>query len=192
MISASHNPYYDNGIKFFSANGYKLDDEVEAAIEAMMDEPMTCVDSSALGKAMRIDDAAGRYIEFCKGSFPSDLSLTGLKIVVDCAHGATYHIAPSVLSELGAEVIEIGTKPDGTNINHKVGATSMRACVEAVKEHQADLGFALDGDGDRIMLVDHEGNVVDGDQIIFIIARATITQKSQLTCLKPLYQEHVL
>ena len=171
VISASHNPYYDNGIKFFSANGYKLDDEVEAAIEAMMDEPMTCVDSSALGKAMRIDDAAGRYIEFCKGSFPSDLSLTGLKIVVDCAHGATYHIAPSVLSELGAEVIEIGTKPDGTNINHKVGATSMRACVEAVKEHQADLGFALDGDGDRIMLVDHEGNVVDGDQIIFIIAR---------------------
>ncbi|MGB2264732.1 MAG: phosphoglucosamine mutase, partial [Glaciecola sp.] len=171
VISASHNPYYDNGIKFFSANGYKLDDEVEAAIEAMMDEPMTCVDSSALGKAMRIDDAAGRYIEFCKGSFPSDLSLTGLKIVVDCAHGATYHIAPSVLSELGAEVIEIGTKPNGTNINHKVGATSMRACVEAVKEHQADLGFALDGDGDRIMLVDHEGNVVDGDQIIFIIAR---------------------
>ena len=171
VISASHNPYYDNGIKFFSANGYKLDDEIEAAIEAMMDEPMTCVDSGALGKAMRIDDAAGRYIEFCKGSFPSDLSFTGLKIVVDCAHGATYHIAPSVLSELGAEVIEIGTKPDGTNINHKVGATSMRACVEAVKEHQADLGFALDGDGDRIMLVDHEGNVVDGDQIIFIIAR---------------------
>lgn len=171
VISASHNPYYDNGIKFFSSNGYKLDDEVELAIEAMMDEPMTCVDSDALGKAMRIDDAAGRYIEFCKGCFPSDLSLTGLKIVVDCAHGATYHIAPSVLSELGAEVIEIGTKPNGTNINHQVGATSMRACVEAVKEHEADLGFALDGDGDRIMLVDHEGNVVDGDQIIFIIAR---------------------
>ncbi len=171
VISASHNPYYDNGIKFFSANGYKLDDELELAIEAMLEEPMDCVDSNKLGKAMRIDDAAGRYIEFCKGTFPSELSLTGLKIVVDCAHGATYHIAPSVLSELGAEVIEIGTKPDGLNINHKVGATSMRACVDAVLEHEADLGFALDGDGDRIMLVDHSGNVIDGDQIIFIIAR---------------------
>lgn len=171
VISASHNPYYDNGIKFFSANGYKLDDDVEMAIEAMLEVPMDCVESDKLGKATRIDDAAGRYIEFCKGTFPSELSLTGMKIVVDCAHGATYHIAPSVLSELGAEVIEIGTKPNGTNINHQVGATSMRACVEAVLEHKADLGFALDGDGDRIMLVDHEGNVVDGDQIIFIIAR---------------------
>jgi phosphoglucosamine mutase len=171
VISASHNPYYDNGIKFFSANGYKLDDEVEQAIEAMLEVPMDCVESDKLGKATRVDDAAGRYIEFCKGTFPSELSLTGMKIVVDCAHGATYHIAPSVLSELGAEVIEIGTKPNGTNINHQVGATSMRACVDAVLEHQADLGFALDGDGDRIMLVDHEGNVVDGDQIIFIIAR---------------------
>jgi phosphoglucosamine mutase len=171
VISASHNPYYDNGIKFFSANGYKLDDEVELAIEAMLEVPMDCVESDKLGKATRVDDAAGRYIEFCKGTFPSELSLTGMKIVVDCAHGATYHIAPSVLSELGAEVIEIGTKPNGTNINHQVGATSMRACVDAVLEHQADLGFALDGDGDRIMLVDHEGNVVDGDQIIFIIAR---------------------
>jgi phosphoglucosamine mutase len=171
VISASHNPYYDNGIKFFSANGYKLDDEVELAIEAMLELPMDCVESNKLGKATRIDDAAGRYIEFCKGTFPSELSLTGMKIVVDCAHGATYHIAPSVLSELGAEIIEIGTKPNGININHQVGATSMRACVEAVLEHKADLGFALDGDGDRIMLVDHEGNVVDGDQIIFIIAR---------------------
>lgn len=171
VISASHNPYYDNGIKFFSANGYKLDDEVELAIEAMLELPMDCVESDKLGKATRIDDAAGRYIEFCKGTFPSELSLTGMKIVVDCAHGATYHIAPSVLSELGAEIIEIGTKPNGININHQVGATSMRACVEAVLEHKADLGFALDGDGDRIMLVDHEGNVVDGDQIIFIIAR---------------------
>ena len=171
VISASHNPYYDNGIKFFSANGYKLDDDVEMAIEAMLEVPMDCVESDKLGKATRIDDAAGRYIEFCKGTFPSELSLTGMKIVVDCAHGATYHIAPSVLNELGAEVIEIGTKPNGTNINHQVGATSMRACVEAVLEHKADLGFALDGDGDRIMLVDHEGNVVDGDQIIFIIAR---------------------
>jgi phosphoglucosamine mutase len=171
VISASHNPYYDNGIKFFSANGYKLDDEVELAIEAMLELPMDCVESDKLGKATRINDAAGRYIEFCKGTFPSELSLTGMKIVVDCAHGATYHIAPSVLSELGAEIIEIGTKPNGININHQVGATSMRACVEAVLEHKADLGFALDGDGDRIMLVDHEGNVVDGDQIIFIIAR---------------------
>lgn len=171
VISASHNPYYDNGIKFFSANGYKLDDEVELAIEAMLELPMDCVESDKLGKATRINDAAGRYIEFCKGTFPNELSLTGMKIVVDCAHGATYHIAPSVLSELGAEIIEIGTKPNGININHQVGATSMRACVEAVLEHKADLGFALDGDGDRIMLVDHEGNVVDGDQIIFIIAR---------------------
>ena len=143
VISASHNPYYDNGIKFFSANGYKLDDEVELAIEAMLELPMDCVESDKLGKATRINDAAGRYIEFCKGTFPSELSLTGMKIVVDCAHGATYHIAPSVLSELGAEIIEIGTKPNGININHQVGATSMRACVEAVLEHKADLGRCL-------------------------------------------------
>ncbi len=171
VISASHNPYYDNGIKFFSATGHKLDDEVELAIEAMLDQPMTCVAADKFGKAMRIDDAAGRYIEFCKGTFPSELSLSGLKIVVDCAHGATYHIAPNVLSELGAEVISIGSAPNGTNINNKVGATSMRACVDAVLEHGADLGFALDGDGDRIMMVDHQGNVIDGDQILFIIAR---------------------
>lgn len=171
VISASHNPYYDNGIKFFSADGFKLDDDIEIAIEAMMDQPMECVASDKLGKAIRVNDAAGRYIEFCKGTFPSELSLKGMKIVVDCAHGATYHIAPNVLSELGAEVIEIGTKPNGLNINDKVGATSMHATVEAVKEHQADMGFALDGDGDRIMLVDHTGEVIDGDQIIFIIAR---------------------
>lgn len=171
VISASHNPYYDNGIKFFSSNGFKLDDDVELAIEAMLDQPMECVAADKFGKAVRIDDAAGRYIEFCKGTFPSELSLTGMKIVVDCAHGATYHIAPNVLSELGAEVITIGTSPNGTNINHKVGATSMKACAEAVLEHEADLGFALDGDGDRIMLVDHKGNVIDGDQILFIIAR---------------------
>ncbi|MGJ8682356.1 phosphoglucosamine mutase [Paraglaciecola sp.] len=171
VISASHNPYYDNGIKFFSADGMKLDDEIEIAIEQQMDRPMECVASDRLGKAARIDDAAGRYIEFCKANFPSDLSLKGLKIVVDCAHGATYHIAPNVLSELGAEVIEIGTKPDGLNINHKVGATSMKAVTECVLENNADLGFALDGDGDRIMLVDHKGNVIDGDQIVYIIAR---------------------
>lgn len=171
VISASHNPYYDNGIKFFSSDGFKLDDDIEIAIESMLDKPMTCVSSNKLGKATRINDAAGRYIEFCKGTFPSDLSLKGMKIVVDCAHGATYHIAPNVLSELGAEVIEIGTKPDGLNINDKVGATSMNAIVEKVLETGADMGFALDGDGDRIMLVDHLGNVLDGDQILYIIAR---------------------
>jgi phosphoglucosamine mutase len=171
VISASHNPYYDNGIKFFSANGFKLDDSIELAIEAQMNQPMTCVASDQLGKAIRINDAAGRYIEFCKGTFPSELSLKGLKIVVDCAHGATYHIAPNVLSELGAEVIEIGTQPNGTNINHKVGATSMKATVNRVLSEQADIGFALDGDGDRLMMVDHLGQVIDGDQIIYIIAR---------------------
>ncbi|AEP30177.1 phosphoglucosamine mutase [Brumicola nitratireducens] len=171
VISASHNPYYDNGIKFFSSTGHKLDDKIELAIEAQLELPMVCVESDKLGKATRINDAAGRYIEYCKGTFPSDLSLKGLKIVVDCAHGATYHIAPDVLAELGAEVIEIGTSPNGININHQVGATSMRAAVEAVKEHKADIGFALDGDGDRIMMVDEKGNVIDGDEIIFIIAR---------------------
>ena len=171
VISASHNPYYDNGIKFFSANGTKLDDAIEIAIEEQMDKPMECVASDKLGKAVRISDAAGRYIEFCKGNFPSRLSLKGLKIVVDCANGATYHIAPNVLSELGAEVIEIGTKPDGLNINRKVGATSMKAVTESVIKNKADLGFALDGDGDRLMLVDHKGNVIDGDQIVYIIAK---------------------
>ena len=171
VISASHNPYYDNGIKFFSADGMKLDDAIEIAIEEQMDKPMECVASDKLGKAVRIGDAAGRYIEFCKGNFPSSLSLKGLKIVVDCANGATYHIAPNVLSELGAEVIEIGTEPDGLNINRKVGATSMKAVTESVIKHKADLGFALDGDGDRLMLVDHKGNVIDGDQIVYIIAR---------------------
>ena len=171
VISASHNPYYDNGIKFFSADGMKLDDDIEIAIEAQMDKPMECVASDKLGKAVRIADASGRYIEFCKGNFPSSLSLKGLKIVVDCAHGATYHIAPNVLSELGADVIEIGTEPDGLNINRKVGATSMKAVTDSVLKNKADLGFALDGDGDRIMLVDHKGKVIDGDQIVYIIAR---------------------
>jgi phosphoglucosamine mutase len=171
VISASHNPYYDNGIKFFSADGMKLEDDIEIAIESQMDKPMECVASEKLGKVVRIADAAGRYIEFCKGNFPSALSLKGLKIVVDCANGATYHIAPNVLSELGAEVIEIGTQPDGLNINRKVGATSMKAITESVIKNKADLGFALDGDGDRLMLVDHKGNVIDGDQIVYIIAR---------------------
>jgi phosphoglucosamine mutase len=149
----------------------KLDDSIEIAIENQMDKPMECVASDKLGKAVRVSDAAGRYIEFCKGTFPSSLSLKGLKIVVDCAHGATYHIAPNVLSELGAQVIEIGTEPDGLNINQKVGATSMKAVTACVIENKADLGFALDGDGDRLMLVDHKGNVIDGDQIVYIIAR---------------------
>lgn len=171
VISASHNPYYDNGIKFFGSSGYKLDDDIELAIEAEMEKPMTCVSSDKLGKATRINDAAGRYIEFCKGCFPSELSLQGLKIVVDCAHGATYHIAPDVLIELGAEVIEIGTNPNGLNINDKVGATSLDLIQQKVLEEKADLGFALDGDGDRIMMIDHKGNILDGDQIVYIIAR---------------------
>ena len=171
VISASHNPFYDNGIKFFSANGTKLDDDIELAIEAEMDKPLTCVESAKIGRASRVNDAAGRYIEFCKSHFPSHLSLHGLKIVVDCAHGATYHIAPNVLRELGANVIEIGTSPDGLNINEGCGATSLKLLQDTVIAEHADLGFALDGDGDRIMLVDETGVVIDGDEILYIIAR---------------------
>lgn len=170
VISASHNPYYDNGIKFFSQDGQKLPDDVELAIEAELDKPMGCVDSAYLGKANRINDAAGRYIEFCKSNFPTQSSLKDLTIVVDCAHGATYHIAPDVFRELGAKVIEVGTSPNGTNINENCGATSMKTISEAVVEHKADLGIALDGDGDRLMMVDHTGYVIDGDEVIFIIA----------------------
>ena len=174
VISASHNPYYDNGIKFFSARGTKLPDEIEEAIEAMLEQPMDCVESAELGKASRINDAAGRYIEFCKGTFPAHLGLEGYKIVVDCANGATYHIAPNVLRELGAEVIEIGTDPNGLNINEKCGATDVTALQAKVVETKADVGLAYDGDGDRIMMVDHLGNKVDGDQILFIIAREAL------------------
>ena len=174
VISASHNPYYDNGIKFFSAKGTKLPDEIEEAIEAMLEQPMDCVESAELGKASRISDAAGRYIEFCKSTFPAHLGLDGYKIVVDCANGATYHIAPNVLRELGAEVIEIGTDPNGININEKCGATDVKALQEKVLETKADVGLAYDGDGDRIMMVDHLGNKVDGDQILFIIAREAL------------------
>ena len=174
VISASHNPYYDNGIKFFSAKGTKLPDEIEEAIEVMLEQPMDCVESAELGKASRINDAAGRYIEFCKGTFPAHLGLEGYKIVVDCANGATYHIAPNVLRELGAEVIEIGTDPDGLNINEKCGATDVTALQSKVVETKADVGLAYDGDGDRIMMVDHLGNKVDGDQILFIIAREAL------------------
>lgn len=170
VISASHNPYYDNGIKFFSQDGQKLPDDVELAIEAELDKPMGCVESAHLGKANRIEDAAGRYIEFCKSNFPSQMSLKSLTMVVDCAHGATYHIAPNVFRELGATVIEVGTSPNGTNINDGCGATSMKKISEAVIEHKADLGIALDGDGDRLMMVDHTGYVIDGDEIVYIIA----------------------
>lgn len=174
VISASHNPYYDNGIKFFSSQGTKLPDDIEEAIEAMLDQPMDCVESADLGKASRISDAAGRYIEFCKSTFPAHLGLDGYKIVVDCANGATYHIAPNVLRELGAEVIEIGATPNGININEKCGATDVKALQEKVLETKADVGLAYDGDGDRIMMVDHLGNKVDGDQILFIIAREAL------------------
>lgn len=174
VISASHNPYYDNGIKFFSAKGTKLPDEIEEAIEAMLEQPMDCVESAELGKASRINDAAGRYIEFCKGTFPAHLGLEGYKIVVDCANGATYHIAPNVLRELGAEVIEMGTDPNGLNINEKCGATDVTALQSKVVETKADVGLAYDGDGDRIMMVDHLGNKVDGDQILFIVAREAL------------------
>ncbi|MCT8662261.1 phosphoglucosamine mutase [Glaesserella parasuis] len=174
VISASHNPYDDNGIKFFSAIGEKLPDEVEEAIEAMLDQPMDCVASAELGRASRINDAAGRYIEFCKSTFPSHLSLDGYKVVVDCANGATYHIAPNVMRELGAEVIEIGTHPNGLNINEKCGATDIKALQQMVVEAGADVGLAYDGDGDRLIMVDHLGNKVDGDQILFIIAREAL------------------
>ncbi|MCG7497558.1 phosphoglucosamine mutase [Vibrio sp. Of7-15] len=171
VISASHNPYYDNGIKFFSSEGTKLPDDVELAIEAELDKPISCVESAELGKAVRLNDAAGRYIEFCKSTFPHRLNLSSLKIVIDCAHGATYHIAPSVFKELGAEVIAIGCEPNGININAEVGATDVRALQAKVIEEKADFGIAFDGDGDRVIMVDELGNKVDGDQIAYIIAR---------------------
>ncbi|WP_392560774.1 phosphoglucosamine mutase [Orbus mooreae] len=174
VISASHNPFYDNGIKFFSTEGKKLPDHIEHLIEEQLEKPLSCVDSDKLGRASRITDAAGRYIEFCKGTFDHDLSLSGLKVVVDCANGATYHIAPNVLKELGAKVIKIGCEPDGMNINHHCGATDVQALIEKVLAEKADVGFALDGDGDRIIMVDHLGNVLDGDKIIYIIAREAL------------------
>ncbi|CAM3031003.1 phosphoglucosamine mutase [Moritella viscosa] len=171
VISASHNPYHDNGIKFFSANGTKLPDDVELAIEAQLEKELTCVESAELGKAVRIDDAAGRYIEYCKSTFPSRASLKGLKIVLDCAHGATYHIAPNVFKELGAEIITIGVEPNGLNINDGCGATAPEALAARVLAEKADLGVAYDGDGDRLMMVDHTGYVIDGDEVLYIIAR---------------------
>ncbi|HBV74972.1 MULTISPECIES: phosphoglucosamine mutase [Vibrio] len=171
VISASHNPYYDNGIKFFSSEGTKLPDSIELAIEAELEKDIECVESALLGKAKRMVDAAGRYIEFCKSTFPNELSLKNLKIIVDCAHGATYHIAPNVFTELGAEIITMGCEPNGLNINDEVGATDVRALQAKVLEEKADLGLAFDGDGDRIIMVDELGNKVDGDQIAYIIAR---------------------
>jgi phosphoglucosamine mutase len=171
VISASHNPYHDNGIKFFSDQGTKLPNSVELAIEAMLDKPIKTVDSAHLGKAHRISDAAGRYIEFCKSTISTGVDLSNLKIVVDCAHGATYHIAPNVFRELGAEVILMGAEPDGLNINQNCGSTEPRLLQASVLEHKADLGIALDGDGDRLIMVDHQGELVDGDDILFIIAR---------------------
>jgi phosphoglucosamine mutase len=171
VISASHNPYPDNGIKFFSAFGKKLADEVETQIEAELERPLSCVDSHSLGKARRLEDAAGRYIEFCKSTFPNSLDLRGLKIVVDCAHGAAYHIAPAVFHELGAEVIPVGTEPNGFNINDGVGAVHPQALVHAVRESGADLGLALDGDADRLVLVDGEGRQYNGDQLLYVIIR---------------------
>ncbi|MBB2916495.1 phosphoglucosamine mutase [Cupriavidus alkaliphilus] len=171
VISASHNPYYDNGIKFFSASGDKLPDAVEAAIETALDEPMVCAPSDDLGRARRIDDAAGRYIEFCKSTFPYEQDLHGLKLVVDCAHGAAYHIAPPVFHELGADVVAIGNQPNGRNINAGYGATAPEKLIEAVKANGADLGLAFDGDADRLQVVDADGRLYNGDELLYLIVR---------------------
>jgi phosphoglucosamine mutase len=171
VISASHNLFEDNGIKFFGASGDKLPDTAEQEIERRLEDPIVTAPSAALGKARRINDAAGRYIEFCKSTFPTDLDLRGLKIVVDCAHGASYHIAPHVLHELGADVVAVGNQPDGLNINRECGATQPQTLARAVKDNGADLGIALDGDGDRVVMADQSGRLYDGDQLLFVIAR---------------------
>ena len=170
VISASHNPYQDNGIKFFSASGVKLADATEAAIEAALDQPLQCASSARLGKARRVEDAAGRYIEFCKSTFPANLDLRGLRIAVDCAHGAGYHIAPHVFHELGADVVTVGAAPDGFNINKGVGATHPESLRRAVKKAKADLGVGLDGDGDRLIMADAAGRIYDGDELLYVIA----------------------
>lgn len=177
VISASHNPYQDNGIKFFSAQGMKLDDEIEAQIEAAIDEPLGCVGSEALGRARRIDDAGGRYIEFCKSTFPNELDLSGLSIVVDAAHGAAYNIAPHVFRELGAEVFAIGCQPDGFNINEGVGAMHPEHLAAEVQARGADLGIALDGDADRLQMVDGSGRIYNGDELLYAIVRDRMTQQ---------------
>jgi phosphoglucosamine mutase len=174
VISASHNPYYDNGIKFFSADGNKLPDEVEAQIEALLEQPLLCAPSEQLGRARRLDDAGGRYIEFCKSTFPQAYNLRGLKIVVDCANGAAYHIAPHVFHELGADVIKIGTSPNGFNINDGVGATAPDALVRAVRANHADIGIALDGDADRLQVVDGSGRLYNGDELLYVLVQDRI------------------
>lgn len=171
VISASHNPYYDNGIKFFSGAGTKLPDELETMIEELLDTPMTVVDSARIGKVSRINDAAGRYIEFCKSSVPTGTSFAGMKIVLDCANGATYKIAPSVFRELGADVSVLGVQPDGLNINKDCGSTHLEGLQQAVLDQHADIGIAFDGDGDRVLMVDHTGAAVDGDELLYLIAR---------------------
>ena len=180
VISASHNPFYDNGIKFFSGQGTKLPDEVELQIEALIDQPLHCNESADLGKAARIHDAEGRYIEFCKSSVPYAMSLKDLRIVVDCANGATYKVAPSVFHELGAEVIPIGVDPDGMNINEDCGSTAPTTLRETVLETRADVGIALDGDGDRLIMVDHKGNIIDGDEILYVITHNRVRQSRML------------
>ena len=180
VISASHNPYQDNGIKFFSSQGDKLSDDFEFAIEAELEKPMGCVNSQELGKAYRLDDAAGRYIEFCKSTFPGELNLRGMKLVVDCANGAAYHIAPHIFHELGAEVISIGVHPDGRNINEGCGATAPAALISKVKETKADLGIALDGDADRLQMVDATGRLFNGDELLYILAKDRIDRGQKL------------
>lgn len=180
VISASHNPFYDNGIKFFSSDGTKLSDEIELAIEAEMAKPLVTVSSDKLGKAMRIDDAAGRYIEFCKSRFPMDLRLNQLKIVLDCANGATYHIAPNVFKELGAEVINTAVEPDGFNINQRCGSTAPERLAQKVCHEKADVGIAFDGDGDRVIIVDERGQILDGDQLLYLIAQDQLSQGKKI------------
>ena len=180
VISASHNPYQDNGIKFFSAQGDKLSDDFEFAIEAELEMPMGCVNSQNLGKVFRLDDAAGRYIEFCKSTFPGDLNLKGMKLVVDCANGAAYHIAPYVFHELGAEVISIGVNPNGRNINDGCGATAPAALIAKVKETKADLGIALDGDADRLQMVDETGRLFNGDELLYVLTKDRIDRGQKI------------
>ena len=170
VISASHNPFDDNGMKFFSATGAKLPDDIELEIERRMEEPLACVASASLGKARRVDDAAGRYVEFCKSTFPAELDLRGMRIVVDCANGAAYHVAPPVFHELGADVVAVANEPDGVNINAGSGATHPAFLAEQVRAHKADLGIALDGDADRLVMADSAGTLYDGDQLLYIIA----------------------
>lgn len=197
VISASHNPYDDNGIKFFCPKGLKLAEETELAIESYLDKPMTTRDSASLGKATRMQDARGRYIEFCKSTIPAFMDFSGTRMVIDCAHGATYHTAPYVFKELGASVSTIGVDPDGLNINQQCGATDLKALQQKVLETEADYGIAFDGDGDRVMMVDHKGEIVDGDEILFIIAKSRVA-KNQLqqpvvgTLMSNLGLEHAL